>query len=490
MADVVVIGAGFGGLSSAITLGAAGHRVTVLEAAADFGGKAGTQTVDGVRFDTGPSVLTLPHVIDELLQITGRRLDDVLTLRRPDPAFRYRFDDGIHVDVHHEPEATLASVKHALGSDAAADLRAFLAYTRRVWEAAGPNFVYGDAPSLWGVAKLGPWRWLELTAVDPWRTMWSAIRAKVRSPHLAAILARYATYNGSDPRKAPATLNCIAHVELGLGGYGVDGGLGAVVEALVDAAEAVGVTFRTGARVARIEVTHRRARGVQLASGERIGAEAVVANADAAHLFGELLDPSPPLDQAEAPSMSGYTAVFRARPADARAAHTVLMATPYLNEFIDVFEQDRPPSQPTVYLCDQALAHGANRWPDGAHPVFVMANAPAEPLAGPRPDHLWTELRERMRVRAHADAALDPGDRLVWERTPAGLAERFPGSRGALYGAASNGMWSAFRRPANRVPRIEGLFLASGSAHPGGGVPLAILSGRAAARQLQAWGPQ
>ncbi|MBX2801584.1 MAG: phytoene desaturase [Myxococcales bacterium] len=483
MCDAVVIGAGFGGLSAAISLAAEGLGVVVLEAADALGGKAGTHEVEGVRFDTGPSVVTLPHVIDEVLQLAGHRLSDHLQLRQPEPAFRYVFDDGALVDVHHALDDTVQSVHGALGAEAARDLSRFAAYAQRIWDAAAPNFVYGPAPTLWGVARLGPRAWWQLPRVDAWRTMWGAIRRQVRSPHLAAILARYATYNGSDPRRAPATLNCIAHVEMALGGHGISGGLGAVVDAFAAAARQLGVQLRTGCAVQRIRTEDGRATGVITQSGEVIEARQVVVNADASHLFGALLADEGVPAPTSTPSMSGYTAVLRARPSDRRAANTVVMSSPYLQEFEDIFDADRPPQQPTVYLCDQTAHHGIEGWSDGV-PLFAMANAPAEPVAGEREAAVWVELRERMLQRAVAAGVVHSEDRVVWERTPRGLADRFPGSHGSLYGAASNGPWAAFRRPANRVPGVSGVYLASGSAHPGGGMPLAILSGRAAARDL------
>jgi 1-hydroxycarotenoid 3,4-desaturase len=486
-ADVVVIGSGVGGLSAAVALAARGLKVEVLEAHQRAGGKLGIEVVDGIEVDTGPSVLTLPQVLDRTLGLAGTSLADELELLEPAPAFRYLYPDGTALDVYPDLERTLDSVARTLGHAAAAELHGFLGYARRIWEAAAGHFVFGPAPGPASLLRAGPGAPALLLRIDPLRSMWSAIQRRVRSEHLRLILARYATYNGSDVRRAPATLNCIAHVELALGGYGVRGGMYEVARALVRAAERLGVSIHYGARVERIAVEHGRACGVETTDGRRWQAAAVVANADAAHVLGDLL---PPGSRKAAPrpgerSMSGWVGVLRARRREGperRVAHTMLFPADYLAEFADIFDRCRPPGEPTAYLCAQEICHRRSGWADH-EPVFVMANAPAGTSP---PDEVWSRLRETVLARLRGAALCDPGDELVFERSPAELATQFPGSRGSIYGMASNSPLAAFRRPPNRVRGVRGLYLASGSAHPGGGVPLCLLSGHAAARALLA----
>ena len=488
MAEVVVVGAGVGGLSAAITLAARGMRVRVLEATERPGGKIGIATVDGVEVDTGPSVLTLPDTLDRVLRLAGTSLRDQLELLELQPNFRYLYPDGVVLDVFGDPERTLVSVQNTLGRRAALELKGFLAYSARIWHAAAPAFILGDAPGLRTFPRqLGAL--VSLRHIDPLRTMWGAICSRVRSPHLRMLLARYATYNGSDPRRAPATLNCIAHVELALGGYGVRGGMYEIVRALVRAAEGVGVELHFGEWVGRIRTAGQRVLGVETENGRFWNADAVIGNADAAHVLSDLLPSSFRQRQQvlrPEPSMSGWVGILRARRrngSSARVAHTVLFPRDYMLEFRDIFDRARPPGEPTVYLCAQERCHGRRGWPEH-EPVFLMANAPAEPAEGKSDAAVWDELRERVRHRLEDAGLADAGDELVWERTPSGLAAHFPGSRGSIYGAASNTAWAAFRRPPNRVAGVRGLYLASGSAHPGGGVPLCLLSGQAAARAL------
>lgn len=473
----VVIGAGLGGLSAAIHLAAAGASVDVFEASGAPGGKAGTVTIDGVEVDTGPSVLTMPDVLEAILARGGRKMADLVTLRDPRPSFRYLYPDGAVVDIFPSPEETLESVRAALGADAAGELAGFLRYAGRIWDAAAPHFVYGAAPSVAGVATMGLGELWKLTRIDPLRSMKRSIDAQVRSPHLRKLLYRYATYNGSDVRAAPATLNCIAHVELALGGFGVEGGISAIVQALVAVASDLGVRFHYNAPVEQIIVSGRRAVGV-VVGGETHGADSVVANADPAHVFDDL---APSVGRKAPPgSMSGWNGVVRARRTGARVPHTVLFCVDYEQEFADIFDRDRPPQDPTLYLCAQEACHGRSGWAD-EEPVFIMANAPAEPRSGPRDPGAWAALEETAMARLRSAGLCGAEDRLVWTRTPTQLAVQFPGSLGSIYGASSNDMLSAFRRPPNRLSKTPGLYMASGGAHPGGGMPLAMLSGVAAA---------
>ncbi len=486
--DALVVGAGIGGLSAAVHLGAGGLRVRVLEAADAPGGKAGSVVLDGVRVDTGPSVLTMIDVFAELFRTAGTRLGDEISLLVPDPAFRYIYPDGVTLDVYHRAEETLQSVERALGSNERQQLEAFLLYAARIWNAAAPAFVLGPAPTIGTVLRHG-WRAAQiLYRIDPLHSMRAAIHKRVRSPHLRSLLARYATYNGSDFRLAPATLNCIAHLELALGGYGVEGGMGALVGALVRVAERLGAEISCGSEVERIEITNGKVSGVVLSHGERIACERVIANADAARVAGQMLPPNMhhgivldgPL------SMSGYNAVFRARRrtgAGRRIAHTVLFPEDYEQEFIDIFERSRPPREPTVYLCAQEVCHRIAGWPDH-EPVFAMANAPPTDQTHQGEPADLERLAARLRERCQGAGLIDRDDRRLWERTPRDLARLFPFSRGSIYGLASNNRYAAFKRPPNVLKSVPGLYLASGSVHPGGGVPLAVLSGRVAARAL------
>jgi 1-hydroxycarotenoid 3,4-desaturase len=489
---VAIVGAGIGGLTAALELAGAGCEVDVYEAGPRVGGKAGVAEHDGVTFDTGPSVVTLPHVFDAPLRAVGSSLGSAVDLLRPDPATRYHFPDGAVLDVRADAADARREVAQALGEAAAAEWDAFLRYAGDIWASAAPWFVEGDAPTPGHLLRILPAAIGHLPRIDPLRTMNRALEGRVTDERLRWLFQRFATYNGSDPRRAPATLHCIAHVEITAGVFGVRGGLHALPEALAAAARSAGVRVHLDTPVRGVHVQRGRVTGLTLATGggaEEITADAVVCNADVAHLTGDLLPAATrtSLPRHPVPSMSGWTGVVRARrrPAADRPAHAVLFPSRYAAEFEDIFDAGRAPAEPTVYLCAQEKAHARSGWAEH-EPLFVMANAPPLP-EGPAPSEAGPHpLRDVVLRRLREAGLIDPDDALVWERSPVGLARQFPGTRGAIYGAASNDPFAAFRRPPNRAGRPVGLYLASGSAHPGGGVPLCGLSGRAAARALLA----
>jgi phytoene desaturase len=488
-ARVAIVGAGIGGLSAAVVLAARGFEVKIFEAGTRAGGKIGVGHYDGVEFDTGPSVLTMPEVFEEIFSAAGTSLKDELELVESTPHTRYHYPDGLHLDIHRDLGQTIENIGAQLGSHAAGQFADFMRYSEGIWKAAAPNFIFSQAPSLGSMTRLG---WAALPAmwgVDPFNSMWESIQKRIDSKHLRHLLARYATYNGSDPRRAPATLNCISWVELGKGGWGVGGGIYELVRALERCAARLGVDFCFNSPVRRIQTL---ADGAGVCGVETDAAtwrcDAAVINADVAHLLDELLpDPAPKSLRRTAPaSMSGWTCVIQARrrPAEQRPAHQVIFPADYLEEFRDIFDRDRPPQDPTIYLCAQEKAHRRRGWTEH-EAIFAMTNAPPEPASASRDAETWQRLHHTVRQKLRRVELIAADDAPIWERTPSGLADIFPGTRGAIYGMASNTKFAAFQRPANRVKEIRGLYLAGGSAHPGGGVPLCAQSGLLAARALQ-----
>jgi phytoene desaturase len=489
-----------GGLAAAARLATSGHSVTVCEQAPTVGGKLRSFTRDGFTFDTGPSLLTLPAVYRDLFSKTGPPLESVLDLEPVDPLCHYRFPDGVEMDAPNASPTRLArGFDDALGPGAGADWIRLLDRAHAMWMATRGPFLESSLEGLGDLVRQAR-RLDDLRTVAPWSTLRELGRRYLRDERLRMFLDRYATYAGSDPRRAPAALAVIPYVEQTFGGWYIRGGLRRLGDAVHERALARGAIVRTGADVAEVLVDGGRVSGVRLADGQRIAADIVVANADAAHVYADLVPPRhgrAPLRRLRqaTPSLSGFALMLalRGRSSDL-AHHTVLFGERYDDEFDAVFGRSpRPVPDPTVYVAgpdDPAMR------PDDRHEaLFVLVNAPRHRARrGDAPEDRqgvdWDapgvrdEYAEEL-LATMAKRGLEVRDRLLWRevRTPADLERDTRAPGGAIYGTSSNGARAAFLRPGNRSP-LPGLFLVGGSAHPGGGLPLVGLSAAIVARLI------
>jgi 1-hydroxycarotenoid 3,4-desaturase len=486
---VVVIGAGIGGLVAALLLAARGVAVTVVERTAAPGGKMREVAVGGARIDAGPTVFTMRWVLDEILAEAGTRLDDHLALRPAALLARHAWDDGSRLDLFAEIDRSADAIGDFAGAAEAAGYRAFCARARAVYGALEHAFLRGTRPSpvsLVTRAGLGGVR--DLLNASPFALLWDALGEHFADPRLRQLFGRYATYSGSSPFAAPATLMLIAHVEQE-GVWLVEGGMHRVARTLAALAEARGATFRYGANVTEIVTERGRAAGVVLATGERIAGEAVVCNADvaalAAGLFGAAAARAVAPGEDAVPSLSAVTWTLCARATGfPLPRHSVFFAPDYAAEFEAIFARGRLPAEPTVYVCAQDRDDEATG-PDGAERLLVLVNAaPTGDRAPPSPQEIASCEQATFARLARAGLTLEPAAEPV-VTTPAAFARLFPATGGALYGRAVHGWRASFRRP-GATTSLPGLVLAGGSVHPGPGVPMAAMSGRLAAAAVLA----
>lgn len=484
MADarVIVIGAGVGGMVAAALLAARGSSVTLIEAQPRPGGKLRAIPVGGHAVDAGPTVFTMRDVIEGVFADCGARLSEFVTMRPATVLARHAWGDA-RLDLFADPAASEAAIGDFAGAAEARGYRAFRAEAKRLFDACDAPFLRAPKPDPltlgWRMGLRGLPDYLNLRA---YTSMWRALGGYFADPRLRQLFGRYATYCGSSPFAAPATLMLIAHVEAS-GVWLVEGGMHRLAAALAALCERMGVTLRAGEPVAEIRVERGRAAGVTLASGEVIAASRIVCAADPAAIGAGAFGPAAARAAARvAPRRRSLSAMVWT--ANARsdgfplARHNVFFSADYRAEF-DALARGRLAGAPTVYLCaqDRGDAGGADDRPER---IQIIVNAPATGDGAPPKEQEIDRCRRQMLDGvSRAGLSLDLGAGAVLT-TPHDFARLCPSTGGALYGPASHGWAASFRRQGSRTS-IPGLYCAGGSTHPGAGVPMAALSGRLAA---------
>lgn len=473
MSRAIIIGGGLGGLATALRLARVGWRVTVCEQGPTLGGKMNVCERNGFRFDTGPSLITMPWVFADLFETCGAKLEEHVELMPVSPLADYVFADGTRFTYSTRLPEWLAVVRQLEPRDVNGFLR-FMELGARLYALSRETFLRRPPlapPDLRGLKSL---RHLPLR--HAWGNYHAAVTAHFRSPALRQLYDRYPTYVGSSPYRAPATLSVIPYIEFAYGGWHIRGGLYKLVESLAALARSLGVELLTGARVARIEHEGRRVKGVRLADGARLPAEVVVMNGDAAttsSLLAPQVEAEPPPG---ARSLSGFVLLCGVRKKlTGLAHHTVYFSADYKAEFAQLFDERRFPDDPTVYVSAPSRSDPSVAPAEG-ETLFIMANAPAN-------NAQWS-ADEVARARARVFARLARGgfpeiNSIVAasdEWTPRRIERAYACPGGAIYGAHSHGWRRAFLRQPNRDRHFGGLYHVGGSSHPGGGTPTVLLS--------------
>ena len=488
--DVIVIGAGMGGMATAARLARKGYTVRVFEAGDRHGGKCRTEWIDGYAFDTGPSLLTLPAVYRDLFQRTGEVLGRVVELKEVDPSFDYRFHDGTHVSFANlSRKKTLDSIADSYGDDAAREWDSVMRRAESMWDVSREPFIESELMSMASLLKR---RSLlrDLFVISPWKSIRGL---KIKSPHLRKILDRYATYSGSDPRTAPAVLSSIAFVEEAFGAWHITGGVGKLADALYQRCLDRGVTFEFNSPV--IEILHKdgEVTGVALTDGRVLSAATVVANSDAGLIYSHLIK-NPPASVRRAkkkiakmePSLAGFSLLLGLKPStdEPLEHHTILFPHDYDAEFESIFNKKIPVEDPTIYIC---APHDPTMVSKAGHEAwFVLVNAPRHGADSfDWSDRAFAQRYAQKIIDLIESRGISIRDRLelLEIRTPADLEKSVMAPGGSIYGTSSNGAQSAFNRAKNRSP-LNGLYCVGGSAHPGGGLPLVGLSAEIVAEAI------
>jgi len=471
---VAVIGGGLAGLAAAARLAHRGAEVSLFERNPVPGGKLAARAEAGYRWDLGPSLLTMPHILRELWEECGEPGEPPLDLVRLDSACRYFWTDGTMIDEDaafwRRPECA-ALLDHARGLYAISE-----------------NTFLKEAPDR--LLAHADWRDLahlrHFPKIASPRTLAAEVARRFADPHLAQIFLRFATYNGSSPYRTPAAFQIIPFVEAEFGAWFVRGGMEQIPAALAALARSRGATLACGVTV---DAVRRDGRAFRLASGPQdLGRfDAVVCNRDAVAASAELLPEGfrQPPHPRRAPSTSGFVMLLGLRgTTPGLSHHNILFSDDYPGEFADLFDRRIPPREPTIYVAISSRTD-LDRAPPGDENWFVLVNAPAD-----HPGFDWDReveaYGERVLDRIAAFGFNDLRDRIVCRHhfTPSDFKDRDLSWRGALYGYASHGPLAAFHRPPITVRGLPGFCFTGGATHPGGGIPLVLRSARIATDRI------
>ena len=476
----VIIGGGLGGLATALRLGRAGWRVTVCEQGPTLGGKMNVRERDGFRFDTGPSLITMPWVFAELFEACGARLEEHVELVPVAPLADYVFADGTRFTYSTRLPEWLEVVRQLEPRDVDGFFR-FIRLGARLFALSRETFLRRPALAPPDMRVIKSLRNLPLK--NAWGNYHATVKAHFRSPYLRQLYDRYPTYVGSSPYRSPATLAVIPYIEFAFGGWHVRGGLYRLVESLAALARGLGVELRTSARVEQIECEGSRVKGVRLADGSRLAADVVVMNGDVATTRALLgaderrqLRSAYSLSSPDERSLSGFVLLCGVRRRlDRLAHHTVYFSADYKSEFAQLFDERRFPADPTVYVSapsrtDETVA------PANGETLFIMANAPANDSAWSADEKARARARVFERLARGGFPEIDSLAPVFDEWTPPRIARTYLSSGGAIYGTHSHGWRRAFLRPPNKDRQLRGLYYVGGSSHPGGGTPTVLLS--------------
>lgn len=479
--NIIVIGAGMGGLSAAIHLRSQGYAVTLIEAADGPGGKARAVASPAGPVDTGPTVLTLRSVADRLFALCGTRTEDEVDLIALPRLARHFWPDGSQLDLFSNPEASAAAIADFAGAREADAFRRFDRLARGLYDAFEGPMMLAARPDPVAVARAAlaaPRIW---PALLPGMTLDRLLRLHFRDPRLVQLFARYATYVGGRPAQSPGVLALVWQAEA-RGVWAVRQGLAGLAAALARVAAAKGVIFRYGTVARRIVRQGGRVTGVELPGGTILPCAACVFAGDPGALRGNLLGDAARDAIAPSitpPSLSAWVWAFAATAQGVDLAHHNVFFTADPTREFGPIGRGQMPEAPTLYVCAQDREMGR---PVPATERFeIIMNGPANPVPMPTEDATCRTRTFPPLARMGLTFAPEPGPAALL--TPSGLAAAYPGSQGAIYGASPEGALSAFRRPLARTG-LPGLYLAGGGAHPGAGVPMAMLSGQHAATAL------
>jgi len=477
---VAIIGSGLAGLSSALYLTSdKSYTIDIYEKNNYTGGKLGEILYDGFRFDTGPSVVTMPDVIKDLFTHLGENIDDYIKFCKINPINRNYFSDGTSID----SLQNISDFKKELSkfnNIASENYESYIDRIKGIYNKTADIFLFSQLHEIKHLIKSKQIpNLLDFAKIDAFKTMHQINSKYFPDGKIQQIFDRYATYNGSSPFLAPGTLNLIAYVELILGSYYIDNGISTLPKSLTEIANKKGIKIHLNSEVDEIIIENNIAKSIKV-NGEIINYDIIISNSDVVYTHNNLIKgyekEKEKLLNLE-PSLSGMVFLWGIKGNNEKLVHhNVFYSQDYRKEFDDIFSKKTAPDDPTIYIAITSKSNESHA-PANCENWFVLLNMPY------LDNQDWNLLSEKMRnavIKKLKYHGINISDKILFEKifTPDDLYKMYYSNKGSIYGISSNSMMTAFKRQANRSGRIKNLYFAGGSSHPGGGIPLVILSGK------------
>ncbi len=482
---ILIIGSGIGGLAAAMRLAHEGLDVTVVEKNAGSGGKIRQVQAGNSLIDSGPTVFTMKWIFDELFAKCNEDFDAEFSLEPLDILARHSWGDSV-LDLYADTTKSADAIGKFSGPKQAQQFLEFCKTAKKVYQSLKTPFIESPRPTMMGMmSSLGLAKSKVLWDIGPFSNLWPSLERYFPDPRLHQLFGRYATYCGSSPYLAPATLMLIAQVEME-GVWSIKGGMIQIPEVIARLAQKKQCNFRYNSEVQSLNIAGDKVKGVLLSSGEYLECDYLIFNGDINALqhglLGKPASLAIPKTLQQTDSLSAVTWSMQVKASGfPLVRHNVFFNQPYKNEFSDIFEKQRIPENPTVYICAQDRTDLAIE-NDQHERLLCLVNAPAN---GSNPSYDLKEIDqcEQKVFSLMSQYGLQLQDAQITRTSPQQFAKLFPGRGGALYGQATHGWMSSFQRLGSQS-QISNLLLTGGSTHPGPGVPMAAMSGRLVAATL------
>jgi phytoene desaturase len=479
MSKALVVGAGIAGLAVALRLRKKGYTVAVFESNAYPGGKLHEFSLGPYRFDWGPSLFTMPHLVTELFELFNEQASEHFNYIKKDHSCFYFWEDGTSFNASTNPDLFAENLVSNFGENKVA-VENYLQKNKKKYDLTAKLFLESSLHKLKTyISKDTLKALINFKKLDLYGTLNDVNTTSFNNPKIVQLFNRYATYNGSNPYKTPGIMSMIPHLEMDMGTYFPEGGMHNITKSLYKLAVSQGVQFYFEERVENIAITNGKATGINTKVGY-YPADVVVTNADIAATYKDLLvaqkEPKRTLNQEKSSSaIIFYWGIARSFPE--LDLHNIFFSSDYQKEFNAIFNEKKPPEDPTVYI-NISSKNSSMDAPKGCENWFVMVNAPS--ASGQDWATIKSRLRKKVIEKTNKILGTDIEKYIVEEDSldPLQIEKKTGSVGGALYGASSNSKFAAFLRHPNFSSHISGLYFCGGSVHPGGGIPLCLLSAK------------